>query len=62
MFESNTSLRQWSAQVQSFVVRQFDQLAYYLQEMDAPARLVVLLTVIVFCYIALQGSRPKPAY
>ena len=62
MFGSPPSFRQWSAEVQPFVIRQFDCLLHYLREMDSPARLIVLLTVPIFCYLALQGFGPKCAY
>jgi hypothetical protein len=62
MLGSTPSVRQWSAQVQSVITRQFDQALCLLREMDVPSRAIVLLTVTVFCYIALQGSRPRSAY
>ncbi len=61
MLEATPSVRQWSAQLHSFATRLFEQALYYLGEMNAPARLIVLLTVTVFCYVAMEGARPQRA-
>ncbi len=62
MVGSTTFFPQWSAEIQPFVTRQFECLLHYLREMDSPTRLIVILTVTVFCYVALQGFRPKSEY
>ena len=61
MVASTASFRHWSAEVQPLVIRQFDEFLYCLRAMDSPSRLVVFMTVTVFCYVALQSARPKPA-
>jgi len=62
MVGSMTDSRQLSAEIQAFLTRQFDCLVYYLREMDSPARLIVLLTVTIFCYVALEGALPKSTH
>lgn len=56
MLGSTTSFRQWWAEVQPFVTRQFDCLLCYLREIDTPSRLVMFLVAVVFCHVVLQGS------
>lgn len=61
MLGSTTSFRQWLAEVQPFVIRQFDRLLSYLREIDTPSRRMVFLVALVSCQIVLEGSRPESA-
>ncbi len=61
MVASTASFGDWSAEVRPFVIWQFDELLYCLRAMDSPSRLVVFMTVSVFCYVALQSALPRSA-
>ena len=60
MFGSSASLRQWWADFQPILARQFDCLLSYLREVNTPSRMILFLVATIFCYIVL-GVRPKPA-
>ncbi len=61
MFGSATSsVREWWAEVQPFVARQFDCLLSCLREVNTPSRMILFLVATIFCYLVL-GVRPKPA-
>ncbi len=61
MVGSTTSFREWSAEVQPFVTRQFDCLLSYLREVNTPSRMILFLVATILCYVVLPGARPKPA-
>jgi hypothetical protein len=58
---SPTFFQRWSVEAQLFLARQFDYLVSQLREIDAPARLLLLLAGIVFFHLVLEHSRSESA-
>lgn len=62
MVEIPTSIREWWAEVEPFVVRQFDHVLSYLREIDTSSRLITFLAATIFCHILLEGSGARSAH